>query len=147
LSVYRLKHVRRPDPMVLRGRWLLGCDCGWQGSTDSFEGNAQKPRAQVEADLDALFVEHLPQCERELYLLIDQRMVVVEDQQDEDGKLLPRGNFIMPIGTPCLLTSWHEEGGLRWGHYLVPETGATGTLPIGEIRTTDHRVFKIDADA
>lgn len=132
--------------MPLRGRWQIECDCGWSGWANGMSGGKPRTSDQISDELDRLFVAHLPAGERELYLLIDQRQVTVEDD-DGEPQQVARGNFVMPIGTPCLLTRWHEKDGVRWGHYLVPETGQAGELPVGEIRTADNRVFRLDAPA
>jgi hypothetical protein len=102
--------------------------------------------AEIEQDLERQFADHLPADERVLYLMIDQRQVPVEDDEGNEVEIA-RGNFLMPIGTPCLLTKWREAAGVRWGSYLVPETGEAGELPVGEIRTQDGRVFRLDCPA
>lgn len=142
----RTRHIRRVDQTPLRGRWRIACDCGWQGWVDQSIAGRVRSGPQVSDELDRAFIDHLPQLERELYLLVDQRQVEVEDDEGQ-VQLVARGNYIMPVGTPCLLTSWHETDGVRWGHYLVPETGQAGELPVGEIRTADNRVFRLDCPA
>lgn len=143
-----LRHVRRPDQMVRQGLWHIRCDCGWVGTAPMSRESHVLTGPEVEAALEAAFVAHLPADERETYLLVDQRPepATVQNLNGEwEEQMLPRGTFIMPLGLPCLLTSWSEERGVRFGNYLVPDTGETGRLPIGEVRTADARVFKLDA--
>jgi hypothetical protein len=142
----RTRHIRRLDPRPLRGRLSISCDCGFVGWADECVHGRWRTGHEIEQELDRLFVEHLAPEERELYLLIDQRQVETTDHQGE-AQLVARGNFIMPVGTPCLLTSWHEADGVRWGHYLVPETGQAGELPVGEVRTIDGQVLRLDCPA
>jgi len=142
----RLTHIRRPTQMLVRGRWEIRCDCGWSGTIDPFRSSVPKTKAEIEDELDQIFVAHLPPHEHRLYILVDQRQVAIESEAREAEKTA-RGNFIMPIGTPCLLTKWRDREGVKWASYLVPETGEAGDLPVGEIRTADNKVFKIDAPA
>lgn len=138
-----LEHYRRPQQQIDDGRWWIECDCGWKGSTPCDTAGRVKVAAEIEPELEAQFTAHLPAAKRRSYLLIDQRSGECED---EHGKLitLPRGNFLMPGGEPVTLVKWRTEDGVRLGLWLIPETGETGELPVGEVRTADNRVFKLD---
>ena len=137
-----LKHYRRPRQHLEGGNWHVDCDCGWSGSTRCDVAGRVKTGAEASADLEAVFVKHLPATDRRSYLLIDQRQVEVPNE--DEVLMLPRGNFLMPIGEPCTLLKWREEAGVRLGMWLIETTGETGELPVGEIRTADNRVFKLD---
>ena len=152
-----LKHMRRPTARRDKGDWVIDCDCGWRGRTSCTSGAIIKPGAQVEDELEQAFRDHLPEDERVLYILVDQRQVeVFEDgnaesddpENDVDRKLISvaRGNFVMPIGTPINLLKWYWKGDERWASYMNLQTGEVGDLVIGEIRTADNRVFKLDSD-
>lgn len=145
-----LKHLRRPQAQITGGNWSISCDCGWTGSTSCMRGRSVKKGAEVEQELEQLFRAHLPPGERIKYVLVDTRQVEVpENPDDENSKLImvPRGNFLMPLGTPCKLTRHFERDGVRYAVYLVEKTGEVGELPVGEVRTADNRVFKLDSDA
>lgn len=82
--------------------------------------------AEAEAALEEAFRVHLPQDQRRLYILVDQRPGHV-------------GNWIMPEGEPVQLSQWIEDNGTYRG--LI---GGDNWLPIGEIRTTEGRVFRME---
>lgn len=143
-----LKHIRRPSPSVEHGDWIIDCDCGWQGRVSCTDGVKMKPGAQVEQELEKAFKDHLPVSERIAYILVDTRLIEVPASDDEDAELVsvPRGNFLMPLGVSVDLLKCRTEKGVRIGSYLNRATGETGELPIGEVRTADNRVFKLDSD-
>jgi hypothetical protein len=141
-----LRHYRRPHTQLDGGDWTISCDCGWEGRTSCMEGRHVKSGDQVARDLENAVTGHLADGEREIYLLIDAREEWIENDKGELVKGI-KGNFVMPIGRPVYLTSHHRQDGTHYGHYLDPETGVAGTLPVGEVRTADHQVFKLDTDA
>lgn len=146
----RTRHIRRPQPGLDKGDWLIRCDCGWEGRTGPLAGAKVKSGAEVEAELEAAFVGHLAANERELYVLIDNRMVEVPEDPENDASPLVkvvRGTFVMPVGTPCKLTGASERDGVHWARFLLPDTGRTGELPVGEIRTDRGKVWRLDAPA
>lgn len=136
--------------MPTRERWQMRCDCGWLGEVSASSAGRVKAGQEVEIELDALFVGHLKPDERRLYVLVDQRQKghrVERGNGEVESIMAGVGNFLMPEGTPCLLTTWHEAEGVYFGHYLDPKTGDHGVLPIGEVRTADGRVLRLDAPA
>ena len=140
----RLRHIRRGSQMARGGWWAIRCDCGWSDRVSAMAGPRVKPGHEVEAQLEAAFVDHLPPAERALYLLVDQRLVPT----GEGDEVLPTGNFIMPEGRAVMLTSWRrDEDDVAWGSYFELENGAVGELPVGEVRFADGRVFRLDTPA
>lgn len=145
------RHYRRPAQMAQQGVWHIRCDCGWAGQISAFAGARVLKAQEVEDQLEKLFVDHLPADKRRLYIMVDQRQDSIAEVEREAGKVelvcCANGNWLMPEGVQCVLTSHFEADGIRYGNYLVPDTGETGRLPIGEIRTADGRVFRYDGPA
>lgn len=140
-----LKHQRRPQQQIARGEWSVKCDCGWEGRTGCMEGARVKANAQVQQELETLYRAHLPAAEQRSYVLIDNRKQLIANPGDDGDQLIEvvKGSFVMPIGDPVKLISHSQQGGVHFVVYLDPETGETGELPVGEIRTAHGRVFKI----
>lgn len=129
-------HIRRPDGAAnSRGLFGIACDCGWSGAIGTVDGaGAALDNSQIEAALDAKFVDHIPAAERRTYILVDARSA---------GEGLINGNFVMPEGVPVQLLSSHKFDGVHFGDWRDPDTGETGTLPIGEVRTPESQVFRM----
>lgn len=121
------KHIRRPDLGPVSGKWHTACDCGWSASVPllSTDGKTMN-KPLIEAQLEKVFVEHLPADQRRLYLLIDQR----------PGH---EAVWVMPLGEPAILESHGEEKGVRFGFINTGEE-----FPIGEIRTAEGQIFRIE---
>jgi hypothetical protein len=122
---------------------------------------ARKP-AQIDAALEQLFREHLPEDERRTHLLVDSRqpdefvslegmlgLVGEEFETEEHARAAYAaqptiiGTFVMPIGEPVILIADRFEDGTHHGTYRT-HAGETGELPIGEIKTPEGRVFRLD---
>jgi hypothetical protein len=127
-------HRRIPHPSPIRGGYVIKCTCGWSGRIEPDDERIRNPVTR-EAALNALFVEHVPEDKRRTYVLVDQRQV--PDPADPDS-MLPVGNFIMPEGVPCQFSAHWEDDGVR---YVQLEAPIAGTMPVGEVRTADGKVF------
>lgn len=124
------KHERQIDFSPTGEDWRIGCKCGWEGATKMRD---HEDLPSIEAALEQMFKQHLPIEERQVELLVDQRMI------EEDGNPVIRGIFIMPEGIQTMLTRWYENEGMAYG--VIP---SGQTFPIGEIRTNEGHVFKTD---
>lgn len=163
-----IAHIRRWDPAPKHDRWHLRCDCGWEGHTAQHEyvGPEVRPRsaAEVQEALEALFLAHLGHDEQRTYVLVDHRrpvgfktvadifaQAVVDREVINEAEGLRRydaqpqmvGTFVMPSGEPAQLLRWFEDAGLRRGTVELAD-GRKLTLPIGEVRTQDGKVFRLD---
>lgn len=151
----RLRHIRR-RAAPLRGVHRIRCDCGWSG-TEARPGLAP---AQIEVSLQLQFRAHLPAHEARTYLLCDARRPadyrsleqVLADLEGTDPEQARRefeeqpgivGNFVMPLGEPVLLLSTRERDGVFWGTYQLGDE-EPAELPVGEVRTAEGKVFRLD---
>lgn len=153
------RHIRRPDPSPLRGNWLIACDCGWTGTVPDLG----RSREQIGDALNRIFVDHLPKGESRTYLLVDTQeprsnltIGQITDAMAEAGEKLdaaeaarrfeaqPKiiGTFVMPVGEPVVLLGERKAAGVHYGRFTVD--GREHELPIGEVRTADSRVFRLD---
>lgn len=119
--------------------WRIGCSCGWAGEV-SLAVRRARGASDIQPELDRLFVAHVPEAERQTYVMVDQRPV--PDPADPDGvRTLPRGNWIMPEGVPCRFDRHWEDDGIRYVHVITPHDV---TLPLGEIWLEDGRYFRTE---
>lgn len=130
--------------MPVRARWIMACDCGWSCRVRQFDGTRPRSRQEIEEELQAEFVNHIPPAERQTYLLLDTRPQPSADSIiDEDGQIAIVGNFVMPEGLPVELISTRRRSGVHFGRFRIG-SGDEQELPIGEVRTPDGRVFRLD---
>lgn len=122
-----MKHRRIVYPMPRSMSWKRGCSCGWEGHV-SLVARVSVKSDEVQDELDAMYVAHIPETERRLYVKVDRR----------PGS---EGQWIMPEGVPCGFEQWHEDAGVYRAALKWP---VTTTLPIGEIITEDGRVFRME---
>lgn len=125
-------HRRVPVPALVNGKKRLKCTCG-----EVFEVSFSDPRVsnikEAEEAVDQMFLKHLPSIQPD-YILVDQRQKANEDSSIYE----PVGNFLMPEGVPCRITDHWEKDGIRYAKIDQPRED---TLPVGEIRTADGKVF------
>lgn len=134
------KHIRRSHPQPVAGKWLMRCDCGWEGRILNIGQTSTKAYEQ----LNKKFLEHIPTDELQTYVLVDTRVHTEADPETGEPERI-YGNFIMPEGVACRLVRDWEDDGVRWAE--VQEAAATKpviALPIGEVRTREGRVFRLD---
>lgn len=141
------RHLRRQGQRAVHGMWQIRCDCGWAGQVSAFEAHRVLSGPEIEQRLEKAFVDHLPADQRRLYIMVDQREESIGELPDGTLVSCANGNWLMPEGVQCLLSSWFEADGIRYGSWLIPSTGENGQLPIAEIRTKDGRVFRYDGPA
>lgn len=110
------------------GKWTLRCDCGWEGRTAQHDGIRVRGRQEVDDELEGAFLGHLGPDERRTYLLVDGGQAATE---------------VMPEGLPARLITWWEEDDVRYGRAEL-ESGEVLVLPVGEVRTIDHKVYRLD---
>lgn len=128
-----MRHIRRPQTPV-RGTLRLGCDCGWHGAHVPRPGETAEQGAD---QLNAAYRRHLSANEARTYLLLDTRPA----GEDRDTIV---GNFVMPIGDPILLEASREEDGVHYGSFRMGPAEPLEELPVGEVRTPDGKVFRLD---
>jgi hypothetical protein len=156
-----IRHLRRLVSRPEGPCRLIRCECGWEGRTPDMG----RTEAEVDASLERIYRDHLPVDEARTHLLVDSREN--PDFQDldwwldqaprlENGKpdrawarahysAQPRiiGTFVMPIGEPVTLVADRLERGVHFGTYRNAEQ-ELAELPIGEVMTTEGRVFRLD---
>lgn len=136
----------------------IRCDCGWEGRTPAL-GRSER---DIDGSLEQVFRDHLPAAEARTHLLVDSR--TPDEWQSLDEWLAQAreegwseaqaraafasqppiyGTFVMPIGEPVVLVADRVEGGVHHGTYQTPD-GQRGELPVGEVRTPEGRVFRLD---
>jgi len=159
------RHIRRPDPSPRGDSWHIECDCGWQTSIPIHAGRRMLTAEQLRDRGESAFICHIPPRERKTYLLVDSRTPPgfraadeIMDESADDGQPITRdralaifheqppimGVFVMPWGKPVILVSTDERGGIRYGRFKQSPNGPEDELPIGEVRTHDGRVFRIE---
>jgi hypothetical protein len=151
----RLRHIRRPSSQP-DGPWsLIRCDCGWEGRTVG----TGRTGPEIDASLEQVFRAHLPEAEARTYLLVDSRSppdnASLEDLLAECGTVeearaafaaQPQivGTFVMPIGEPVVLLRERIDDDVHFGTYCAADDPAEAELPVGEVRTPDGKVFRLD---
>lgn len=162
-----IEHIRRPDPMPHNGQWIMGCDCGWVGHAAQMDGLRPRGREEIEPELEQAFVDHVPAADRRSYLLVDSRKPkswlpfedILADERGVGGasfvdsrrrakrrfEAQPTlvGTFLMPEGQPVQLLEWWEQDDVRIGRAEL-QNGLVLELPIGEVRTEDGKVYRLD---
>lgn len=154
--------------MPTRGEWILRCDCGWEGRTPQLADLRHRSRVETDEALNEAFLAHLRPDERRTYLLVDSRRP--EDFMEVDeiiaaaacarGEQLTRaeaqrryaeqppivGVFVMPESIPAMLVDTRESDDPRYEHLGTYRIGnePPAELPIGEVRTPEGRVFRVD---
>lgn len=149
------KHIRRPASMPDGGWWIIRCDCSWEGRTPDMG----RPATVIDASLEQIFRAHLPEGEAKTHLLVDARPN--PDWQELDwwlgrsglDEVAARaefanqpaiiGTFVMPFGEPVLLLSERVDDDVHFGTYRTSD-GDEAELPVGEVRTPEGRVFRLD---
>jgi hypothetical protein len=133
---------------------VIACDCGWEGHTAQM---ARKP-LEIDEALEQLFRAHLPPDERQTYLLVDSRRPTSSSPLEQMGEDSDRGaqspgglsaqptivgTFVMPEGARCCSPTGSRTG-CTTGRYRTRRGRETRELPIGEVRTPEGRVFRLD---
>jgi len=131
------KHRRIIYPMPSAMFWRMGCTCGWEEQIP-LELVPDLTSAQVKVKLDDWYVRHIPSEERQVYVLVDQRIREFGDEDEDDR---PEGNWIMPEGIACKFDTHWESDGERFVHVIEPRDCI---LPVGEVRTRDGRIFRLE---
>ncbi len=106
--------------------------------------NIGQTSQEAYAQLNKLFLAHIPAAELQAYVLVDARVHTEADPETGEPEKL-YGIFIMPEAVACRVIRDWEDDGVRWAE--VQEPGPTKppiSLPIGEVRTREGRVFRLD---
>lgn len=112
--------------MARGSQWHIRCDCGWTGHVELAPLHGSRA---IEDALNDCFRNHLPERERRVYILVDQR----------EGM---EGNWIMPIGAPVVMHGFIERDGEYFGRISPEDNEGSPYLPIGEIRLASGKVYR-----
>lgn len=140
------KHIRRFNPQPAAGYWHMRCDCGWADKIARVKPPSMRDMSQAEAyeELNKLFTAHLRSDEMQTYVLVDARVFSPYDPETGEPEKI-YGNFIMPEAVGVRLIRNWEDRGVRWAEVQEWDPlKVPVTLPIGEIRTREGRVFRLD---
>lgn len=122
----------------------MRCDCGWVARVPQFDGTRPLSRDEIEQRLERQFLAHIPAGELRTYLLLDTRPPQgCDDLVNDDGTPIIVGNFAMPEGVPVQLLSTDQRDGVHYGRFKIAGEDEA-ELPIGEVRTPEGRVFRLD---
>lgn len=143
MTAKTVRHIYRMKPAPKLGHWLIRCDCGWSAQVPD---RRWRP-GERDKTLHGTFLAHIPEAEREVYILVDMRVVDEADPETGSPETV-NGVFIMPAGIPCRQIQWIESDGNFYSKVQpFRPLSPIVTLPVGEVRTRDGKVFRLEVTA